>query len=151
MTALFCFWSGLGVLTLEDDALAKMRTETITLVTETGRHKITAEIARSPVQKARGLMFRTALGENEGMLFPHAKPQELTMWMRNTYISLDMIFIRGDGTVHRVAEETEPFSETIIASQGKVTAVLEMIAGSVRRLKIKPGDRVIHPHFKAKR
>ena len=85
------------------------------------------------------------------MLFPYPVPQEVTMWMRNTYVPLDMIFIRADGVIHRIAERTEPFSERTIASQGPVTAVLELAGGAARRLGLKAGDRVIHPHFQPAR
>jgi uncharacterized membrane protein (UPF0127 family) len=126
----------------------KMRRDTLTLHTATGTHRIDIEVAESDREKQYGLMFRQSLGDSEGMLFPYASAHEITMWMKNTFISLDMIFIRGDGIVHRVATDTEPHSERIISSQGDVTAVLEMKAGSARRLGIKPGDRVEFPHFK---
>jgi uncharacterized membrane protein (UPF0127 family) len=126
----------------------KMRRDTLTLQTASGAHRIDIEVAESDREKAHGLMFRQSLGDSEGMLFPYATAHEITMWMRNTFISLDMIFIRGDGIVHRIATDTEPHSENIVASQGNVTAVLEMKAGSARRLNIKPGDRVEHAHFK---
>lgn len=71
------------------------------------------------------------------------------MWMRNTYVSLDMVFIRADGVVHRIEANTEPLSERIIASQGPVTAVLELAAGSAEKLKLKLGDRVLHSMFKS--
>lgn len=129
---------------------AKMRQETLTLVTAGGEHPITVEIANTPEEKAKGLMFRTSLAENAGMLFPYAPPQEATMWMRNTYISLDMVFIRADGTVHRVETNTEPFSERVIASRGNVSAVLELKAGVAAKLGLKPGDRVRHELFKGK-
>ena len=70
------------------------------------------------------------------------------MWMKNTYISLDMIFVRGDGTIHRVVTDTEPFSEAIISSGDKVRAVIEMKAGSAKRLGLKAGDKVEYPGFK---
>ena len=126
----------------------KMRRDTLTLHTAGGAHRIDIEVAETDREQQHGLMFRQSLGDSEGMLFPYQKPRELTMWMRNTFISLDMIFIRGDGTVHRVADDTEPFSERIISSEGDVMAVLEMKAGSARRLGIKPGDRVEYKHFK---
>jgi hypothetical protein len=69
------------------------------------------------------------------------------MWMRNTYVPLDMVFIRADGTVHRIAEMTEPHSEEIISSNGPVGAVLEIAGGSARKLGLKPGDTVRHRHF----
>jgi uncharacterized protein len=126
---------------------ATMRREPVTLVTATGEHVIDAEIAETAEQKARGLMFRTSMPEQAGMLFPFGGPKEVTMWMRNTYVSLDMVFIRADGLVHRIESRTEPLSERIIASGGPVTAVLELAAGVAERLHLKPGDRVRHPHF----
>jgi uncharacterized protein len=128
---------------------ATMRREPVTLVTATGEHVIDAEIAETAEQKARGLMFRTSMPEQAGMLFPFGGPQEVTMWMRNTYVSLDMVFIRADGLVHRIESRTEPLSERIIASGGPVTAVLELAGGVAERLHLKPGDRVRHPHFGA--
>jgi hypothetical protein len=127
----------------------KMRRDTLTLHTASGAHRIDIEVAESDREKAYGLMFRQSLGENEGMLFPYPTAHEITMWMRNTFISLDMIFIRADGIVHRVETDTEPHSERIIGSKGDVTGVLEMKAGSARRLGLKPGDRVEHPHFRS--
>lgn len=126
---------------------AKMRRETLALVTGASEHVIQVEVTSTPEEKAMGLMFRTSLADDAGMLFPYAPPQEATMWMRNTYISLDMIFIRADGVIHRIEANTEPFSERVIASRGIVTAVLELKAGSAARLGLKPGDRVRHPLF----
>jgi hypothetical protein len=128
---------------------ARMRRDTLVLKTAKGEHTIDIEVAETSEQKALGLMFRTSLPDNQGMLFPHASPQELTMWMRNTYISLDMVFIRADGIVHRIEARTEPLSERIISSQGAVTAVLELAGGAAQRLGIEPGDRVRHRHFRA--
>lgn len=126
---------------------AKMRREPLTLVTAAGEHTIEVEVAETLEEKAVGLMFRRSVPEKTGMLFPYPAPQEVTMWMRNTYVPLDMIFIRADGVVHRIEARTEPFSERTIASQGPVTAVLELAGGAAERLGLKPGDRVIHPHF----
>lgn len=103
------------------------------------------ELAASDAEKAKGLMFRTKLGDGEGMLFPYGRSQEITMWMRNTYIWLDMIFIRADGIIHRIEAQTEPLSDRVIASNGSVFAVLEIAGGGAERHGIKPGDRVIHP------
>jgi uncharacterized membrane protein (UPF0127 family) len=126
----------------------KMRRDTLILHTAGGDHRIDIEVAESDREQQHGLMFRQSIGDNEGMLFPYPTPREITMWMRNTFIPLDMIFIRGDGIIHRIATDTEPFSETIIPSQGEATAVLEMKAGSARRLGLKAGDRVEYKHFK---
>jgi uncharacterized protein len=128
-------------------ANAKMRRDALMLVTARGEHAFEVEIASTPEEKAMGLMFRTSLDDKAGMLFPYSPPQEATMWMRNTYISLDMVFIRADGTVHRIEQRTEPFSERVIASGGDVAAVLELRAGIAERVGLKPGDRVRHPLF----
>lgn len=124
--------------------------EPLTVTTASGRHTVEVEVADTEERKQLGLMFRTSLAPGHGMLFPYGRPQEITMWMRNTYISLDMVFIRGDGTVHRIERATEPMSEEIIASRGPVTAVLELAAGEADRLGIAPGARVEHPSFSAK-
>jgi uncharacterized membrane protein (UPF0127 family) len=126
---------------------AMMRREPLTLVTATGEHVFNVEVAQTAAEKALGLMFRTSLPEQTGMLFPFDAPQEVSMWMRNTYISLDMVFIRADGGVHRIESRTEPLSERVITSGGPVTAVLELAAGVAARLGLKAGDRVRHPHF----
>jgi uncharacterized membrane protein (UPF0127 family) len=135
----------LATATLSADA--KMRQETLVLVTGASEHVIKVEVTSTPEEKAVGLMFRTSLADDAGMLFPYTPPQEATMWMRNTYISLDMFFIRADGVIHRIEANTEPFSERVIASRGPVAAVLELKAGSAARLGLKPGDRVRHPLF----
>lgn len=127
---------------------AKMRVERLWLMTGAGQETpIEVEVAKEPKEKALGLMFRTELAEGTGMLFPYDSPQEVTMWMRNTYIPLDMVFIRADGVVHRIETHTRPMSEEIISSQGPVTAVLELPAGAAAKLGLKPGDRVRHAHF----
>lgn len=112
-----------------------------------GNAAFTIEIAESDAEKAKGLMFRTKLGDNEGMLFPYGRAQELTMWMRNTYIPLDMLFIRADGVIHRIEARTEPLSDRVIASQGDVSAVLEIAGGAAERHGLKAGDRVRHSLF----
>ena len=94
--------------------------------------------------------WRETLADTAGMLFPYNPPRELTMWMKNTYIPLDMVFIRADGIVHRIEERTEPFSETVIASRGDMAAVLELAGGAAQRLGLKAGDRVDYPLFKSK-
>jgi len=126
-----------------------MRKEVLKLVTASGTHAFQIEVAETAAEKSRGLMFRRSLADDAGMLFPYSPPQEATMWMRNTYISLDMVFIRQDGTVHRIEANTEPFSETVIASNGDVAAVLELKAGTARNIQLKPGDKVLHNLFRA--
>jgi uncharacterized protein len=128
--------------------MAKMRRETLTLKTAAAEHVIDIEVAETMEEKALGLMFRTAVPDNTGMLFPYGDPQDITMWMRNTYVSLDMVFIRADGIVHRIAARTEPLSEKIVSSEGNVSAVLELGAGAAERLGLKAGDLVRHKVFK---
>ncbi len=126
---------------------AKMRRETLRLATAAGEHVIDVEVAETPEEKAVGLMFRRSVPDRTGMLFPYETSQEVTMWMRNTYVPLDMVFIRADGVVHRIEARTEPLSERIVASRGPVTAVLELAGGAAERLGLRPGDRVRHAHF----
>ncbi len=106
-------------------------------MTSKGVVTLDVEIADTPARQALGLMYRTSLPDRYGMLFIHSPPRESTMWMRNTYIPLDMVFIRADGTIHRIAEMTEPHSEEVIASRGPVSAVLEIAGGAARTLGLK--------------
>jgi uncharacterized membrane protein (UPF0127 family) len=149
--ALTFFSGGAGAVlgTTGDSAAepAARATEKLEVVTAGGVVAFEVEIADTPARQALGLMYRTALPERYGMLFPHAQPRELTMWMRNTYIPLDMVFIRADGTVHRIEAMTEPHSEEIVASRGAVTAVLEISGGAAGKFGLKPGDKVRHRHF----
>jgi len=117
------------------------------IVSKNGVHAFMVEMADTDEQRARGLMYRKALPEGQGMLFDFKQEQPVSFWMKNTYVSLDMIFIRADGRILRIAENTEPLSERMVPSGGPVRAVLEVVAGTSRRLGIAPGDRVAHPIF----
>ena len=121
--------------------------QTIEIATKSGVHAFSVEMADNDAERERGLMFRKELPEGRGMLFDFQREQEVGFWMQNTYISLDMIFIRGDGRILRIAESTEPLSTLIIPSNGPVRAVLEVIAGTARKYGIAPGDRVAAPIF----
>lgn len=123
--------------------------EPLIIETRTGKKEFGIEVARTPDQQALGLMYRTALPDTQGMLFPHEDEREVTMWMRNTFIPLDMLFIRRDGVIHRIEANTVPMSERIIASGGPVAGVLELAGGAANRLGIATGDTVRHPFFKA--
>ena len=125
--------------------------EPLIIETKSGPKTFAIEVARTNDQQALGLMFRTKLPDTEGMLFPHGEPREVTMWMRNTFIPLDMVFIRADGVIHRIEANTEPMSEHIIASNGAVAAVLELAGGAASRLGIAAGDRVLQPVFEGKK
>jgi uncharacterized protein len=115
---------------------------TIEIISKSGVHAFSVELATDDAERARGLMFRKALPEGKGMLFDFQTEQPVAFWMHNTYISLDMIFIRGDGRILRIAENAEPQSDRLIPSGGPVRGVLEVIAGTARKLGIAPGDRV---------
>jgi uncharacterized membrane protein (UPF0127 family) len=120
---------------------------TIEIVSKSGVHAFSVELATDDAERTRGLMFRKELPEGHGMLFDFQQDQAVAFWMHNTYISLDMIFIRGDGRVLRVAENAQPQSDRLIPSGGAVRGVLEVIAGTARKLGIAPGDRVTGAFF----
>jgi uncharacterized protein len=110
-------------------------------------HAFTVELATNDAERERGLMFRKELPQGQGMLFDFQRDQPVAFWMHNTYISLDMIFIRGDGRIARIAENAKPESDDLIPSGAPVRAVLEVIAGTARQLGIKAGDRVVGSIF----
>jgi uncharacterized protein len=116
--------------------------DTIEIVTRTGVHAFSVELATNAAERAVGLMYRKELPEGRGMLFDFHEDQPVQFWMHNTYISLDMIFIAGDGRVARVAENAKPMSDDLIPSGRPVRAVLEVIAGTARKFGIAAGDRV---------
>jgi uncharacterized membrane protein (UPF0127 family) len=120
---------------------------TLEIASKTGVHSFSVEVVDSDADRAKGLMFRKSLPEGTGMLFDFKVEQDVAFWMQNTYIPLDMIFIRADGRILRIAENTEPMSTKQVPSGGKVLAVLEVIAGTTRKLGIVAGDRVAHPIF----
>lgn len=126
------------------------KTEPLTIVTKAGPKRFDVEVMRDDAGRARGLMFRRHMAPDHGMLFDFERSEPVTMWMKNTYLPLDMLFIRKDGTVSRIAADTEPLSTAIIASGGPVSAVLELNAGTAAKLGIQAGDRVEHPLFKGR-
>jgi uncharacterized membrane protein (UPF0127 family) len=120
-------------------------TGTLVLKTETGDHNFNVEVATTREEQALGLMFRRSLPENAGMLFIYQQPQPAVMWMKNTFIPLDMVFIAPDGRVLRIEINTEPFSTAMIPSEGAVSAVLELNAGQADKIGLKRGDKVVYP------
>ena len=121
--------------------------QNLEIVSKTGVHVFSVELAVTDEQRTRGLMERRSLPEGRGMLFKFEPDQVIQMWMHNTYIPLDMIFIRSDGRILRIAENTTPLSDRVISSGAAARGVLEVIAGTARKLGIAPGDRVAHPWF----
>src|SRR5256714_11642670 len=117
------------------------------ITTKSGVQVFSVEMATTEEEKTTGLMYRKELPDGKGMLVDFSPEQQVSMWMKNTYISLDMIFIRADGRILRIAESTEPLSTKIIPSGGAAKGVLEVIGGTAEKYGIKPGDRVAHPLF----
>lgn len=123
--------------------------ESLSIATQGGqRQTFRVEVARNDADRAQGLMFRRSMPADQGMLFDFGRVEPVSMWMQNTYLPLDMLFIRADGTIARIAANTEPLSTRTIPSGEPVLSVLELNAGTAARLGIKPGDRVEHPIFK---
>jgi uncharacterized protein len=124
--------------------------QTLEIASKTGVHTFEVEVVDDDTDRAKGLMYRKALPEGRGMLFDFHRDQDVSFWMQNTYIPLDMVFISGDGRILRIQENTEPLSTRLIPSGGPVRAVLEVIGGTTRKLGIAPGDRVASPIFNAR-
>lgn len=120
---------------------------TIEIVSSTGVHAFDVTLATNEKERERGLMFVKHLPEGQGMLFDFKIDQPVSFWMHNTYISLDMFFIRSDGTITHIAENAKPLSDALIPSGGPVRAVLEVIAGTADKFGIKPGDHVAGAFF----
>ena len=118
---------------------------TLVLKTATGDHNFNIEVMVTDEERALGLMFRRSLPEKDGMLFLYDLPQPATMWMKNTFIPLDMVFISSEARVHRIEQNAEPFSTTLIPSDGDVVGVLELNAGEAGKIGLKRGDKVIYP------
>jgi uncharacterized membrane protein (UPF0127 family) len=122
--------------------------EPLEIVTKGGVRVFNVEVAITPEEHATGLMNRRELPRGTGMLFDFGEPQMASFWMKDTYISLDMLFIAADGTIVSIAEDTTPLSLQPIMSPGPVKAVLEVVAGTSRRQGIAPGDQVGHRIFR---
>ncbi|MEO7379246.1 MAG: DUF192 domain-containing protein [Sphingomicrobium sp.] len=114
----------------------------LTVSGPSGSHRFTVELARTPADQAKGLMFRRSLAPDRGMVFPFAQPEQATFWMHNTLIPLDLIFIRADGSIANIAANARPLDTSMIPSAGMVTAVLEIPGGRAAELGIQAGDRV---------
>jgi uncharacterized membrane protein (UPF0127 family) len=126
---------------------AAQELQTLTISGAGGTHEFSVEIADDPAERAKGLMYRRSLEPDRGMLFDFGTPQPISMWMKNTYIPLDMLFIEADGTVRRIAERTTPHSERSIPSNGPVRYVLEIMGGQADALGIEAGDVASGPAF----
>lgn len=117
--------------------------EPLTIATASGKtYDFIAELALDDAQRQQGLMFRKSMPPESGMLFDFDEPRPVAMWMRNTLIPLDMLFIGSDGRITHIHENAVPHSEAIISSRGPVKFVLELNGGAAKRYGIKPGDMV---------
>lgn len=128
----------------------KAALELLEIATSGGVVAFEVEVARTDEQRTTGLMYRKSLGERSGMLFDFKVDQPVYMWMKNTYIPLDMLFIRADGSIARIAAMTTPLSTETISSGEPVRAVLEIAGGAAKKLGIRAGDKVAHSMFPAK-
>ncbi|WP_077961320.1 DUF192 domain-containing protein [Ensifer adhaerens] len=140
----------LFALTVSSFADVQFTQDNMRLVTaDKAVHELTVELALDPAQREQGLMFRTSMAADHGMLFDFGETRRVMMWMRNTHLPLDMLFIDNRGVVRTIHEDAVPFSEAIIDSGEPVAFVLELNAGTVKRLKIRPGDRLEGPRIPA--
>lgn len=119
-----------------------LRVIPLTVTSASGTHHFKVEVAASSAEQARGLMFRTKLGPDEGMIFPMIPPRGASFWMKNTVISLDLIFIAPDGRISNIATQAIPYDLSPLTSIGPVKGVLEIPGGRAAELGIAPGDKV---------
>jgi uncharacterized protein len=138
--------AGLSRLSIGAD-LQQFPISELTIISATGPHRFKVELAETPAQMMQGLMFRTSLAPDAGMLFDYRRPTPATMWMRNTFIPLDMLFVDERGRIVNIHERAVPRSDDVIAAAEPVRAVIELNGGTAARLGIEPGDRVVHPIF----
>ncbi|GLK84161.1 DUF192 domain-containing protein [Ancylobacter defluvii] len=141
---------GILLVALAPQAARAASFEKATIITRSGPVTFDVEIAVNAEERAKGLMYRTELAANTGMLFDFAVSQPVYMWMKNTYIPLDMLFIRADGRIARIAADTTPLSTQTIESGEPVRGVLELPAGTAKARGIAVGDHVQHRFFTAK-
>jgi uncharacterized membrane protein (UPF0127 family) len=127
--------------------LQQFPTSELTIVSATGQHRFKIEVAETPAQMTQGLMFRSSLAPDAGMLFDYKQPTAATMWMRNTLIPLDMLFVDMQGRIVNIHQRAVPQSLDLITSAAPVRAVIELNGGTAARLGIQSGDRVLHSIF----
>jgi uncharacterized protein len=125
-----------------------LRIERLSIATPRGTRSFNVEMADTPQSREIGMMWRTSVPRGTGMLFDFKAPQSVTFWMENTLSSLDLIFIRADGTIANIAPNAPPLSRDLIPSNGPIIGVLEIGAGEARRLGISAGQKVNHPIFR---
>ena len=124
-----------------------MRIEPVTIVTAQASTTFSAEVADTEITRERGLMFRQVMPPDQAMLFDVGAPRPISMWMKNTYVALDMVFVRQDGTIAAIAQNTVPKSLDTIGVQEPVRGVIELAAGTAKRIGLAKGDRVMSSIF----
>src|SRR5262245_20939246 len=140
-------WLAAAVLLAAPASLYAATVERLEIATNGGVRVFEVEMAVTPEEQETGLMYRRELPDGKGMLFDLGDERPAVFWMKNTYVSLDMIFIRRDGSIAGIAERTTPLSEARIYSGVPVRGVLEVVAGTAKRYGIAPGDKVGHRIF----
>ena len=146
--AVFCLVLGAAVAARAGNHSIRFAESSLVVHTASGAHPFKVEIAADDAQRALGLMYRRDLAPDRGMLFDFGREIYISMWMRNTFISLDMLFIGADGRIGFIRERTTPQSLETIEAPERNRAVLEVVAGTVARLGVRVGDRVEHAIFR---
>ena len=144
----FCLFLMIGLIGIgEAQASESFRLSSLDIRSGDRVHSFTIEIAETTSQRSQGLQYRKVMASDHGMLFDFKKSVPVTMWMKNTSISLDILFISKQGIIVNIARNTKPYSLGYINAAGRVKGALELLAGTTNRLNIKAGDTIIHPLF----
>lgn len=133
--------------TAQDDVVDFGEPQPLSIVTESATHEFMVEEAKTLEQQARGMMWRDEMGENEGMIFEFAEPKVATIWMKNTAISLDILFVRSNGEILKIEHLAQPYKLRSASSEAVIAGVVELKGGRALELGIKPGDVIKHPFF----
>ena len=133
--------------TAQDDVVEFGDPVPLTIVAENGTHSFMVEEAKTLEQQARGMMWRNEMGDDEGMIFEFEEPKVSTIWMKNTAIPLDILFVRSNGEILKIEHMAQPYTLRSASSEAVVAAVVELKGGRALELGIKPGDTVQHPFF----
>ncbi len=140
-------FAAVAILTHAQAFAGEGRFEPLSIVTATGTHPFSVEVMRTPSELEKGLMYRTSMPADHGMLFDFQSEQSVMMWMKNTYIPLDMIFMAKTGRVVGIVANAKPMSEQILSAAVPTYAVLELNGGEAAKIGLKVGDKVNHPIF----
>jgi uncharacterized protein len=136
-----------GIDAQQSSQLRGFERDTLVIQRQQGRDTFRIWLAETPAQHEQGLMWIRELAADQGMLFVLGEQREMSMWMKNTYVPLDMLFLAPDGKITHIINDAVPLSQEILSSGGSVSGVLEIHAGEAKRRGIKVGDRVLHRTF----